>query len=375
MTRWLTVDRFLLMLGFTLMTAYWPWSGAATTPRWCVLALACVALPLFEFTGRWTDPPPRLTWGHIVGGAFVLWATASWWWSVAPYDTNGALLGLVIFVAVFMLGARVDNLGPFWVGAALGIGVNSALVVLDLLGVIAYEQYSRPSGLFVNGLYLAEVAVLVLVGLWPTAWGRGPGLILTLPSILLVSVARGPLLALGVCLVGWLWSRMRWMALICTATMLIGGAVAFAYRPSTVTLRLEMWGDAIESSTAIGHGFGTYFQLAPLISSRFDQGRNVEMHPHNVFVEILFELGLPGLLLALAFYMLICIPGRARPVLCAFLIEACFGFPLSLPSTGGVLALVAGNACRDLRPWRDALGRGRDGICGGTVCDRSSGQA
>jgi hypothetical protein len=305
-----------------------------------------------------------MTWAHIAGGLFVLWGCASWLWSAAPHDTWGELLILLIYAGTFLLGTRIRDLQPFWVGAALGIGVNSVAVLLDWSGLITYEQYSRPSGLFVNGLNLAEAAVLVLVGGWSIMWMRGPGLALIAPSILLVPLARGPLLALGAVGLAWLWGRSkRWtliVACVGAAALLLG----WLYRPSTVEARISMWVDAASNLTFMGHGFGSYFHLAPLIGNWFDVGVNVERHPHNVFLEIAFELGLPGLLLAGAFCALILIPMRGRAVLCAFMIEACLGFPFSLPATGGIFMLVAGHVSRDLPDWRLSLDRCRDIVCG-----------
>lgn len=365
-------SRLLGLFGFALMAAYWPWANAATSPRWLVLVAALFLLPLLPLDRNWQ--PPALTWLHLLGGAFILWAWASWLWSAAPYDTMGRLTEITIYTGIFILGSWLPNLRAFWIGAALGIGVSSVLVILDVAGLIEYAQKSRPSGLFVNGLYLAEAAALVLVANWRNAWGKGPGLALVAPSLLLVWLPRGPLLALSACGLAWLWKRSRRIAGVAMVLLLVASGVALMHRPDSASDRLAMWSDALHHLTLFGHGFGTYAHLAPLIGELYDPGIRVETHPHNLFVEIAFELGLPGALLATAFCIVALVPGRCRPVICAFLIEASLGFAFSLPSTGAPFVLACGHACRDLRSWRHALGHGRDRLSRWVHGERSAGE-
>lgn len=347
----------LAAYGFLLMTAYWPGTmGAATSPRWFVLAAALLVLP---FCGRGTA-----TAAHVVGLAFMAFAQASLSWSAAPLDGLDAMLKLCILAGTFILGTRIADLGPFWTGAAWGLAVSSLLVVLDRLDLIELRAThpGHPVGLFVNGLFLAEAAAVVAAALisddrWRLA-------LLLAPALILVHLPRGPLLALAVGGLVLAVQRGRKGAkrgenlvfvLIAAPVVLAAALLAAWWRPDTVMARLSLWGDALGSFTWNGWGYGSYRAVIAVLAPA---ATHVEIGPHNEFLGLLFELGLPGLFLGVAFCAILICRSRPSVPLVVFLAEACFGFALHLPATAGMFLLMAGCAARDLGPWRWLPARG-----------------
>lgn len=362
----------LAAYGFLLMTAYWHGTmGAATSPRWFVLAAALLVLP---FAGRGTA-----TAAHVIGLAFMALAQASLSWSAAPLDGLDAMLKLCILAGTFILGTRIADLGPFWTGAAWGLAVSSLLVVLDRLDLIELRAThpGHPVGLFVNGLFLAEAAAVVAAAL--ISAGRWRLALLLAPALILVHLPRGPLLALAV---GGLVLAQRGrkgakrgenlvFGLIASMVVIAAALLAAWWRPDTVMARLILWGDALGSFTWNGWGYGSYRGAIAVLAPA---ATHVEIGPHNEFLGLLFELGVPGLFLGVAFCAILLCRSRPSVPLVVFLAEACFGFGLHLPATAGMFMLVAGHATRDLDPWRwlparrgMALREGDGGPVGGGI--------
>lgn len=369
-------------LGFALTATYCPQiAGAATTPRWAVMAISTLALPFMP------GSKPGITWAHIAGLAFLAYATASLAWS-PTLDTHDALLKLAILAGMFLIGGHVTDLMALWIGAALGLYLSSAMVAAEALGLVSALSIPRsiglfyngglPAGLFVNGLYLAEAAALVIVGL--VASGRWRWAVPLAPCILLLGqVPRGPIVALLVAWIAWGMARNRHPGLVGCAALLAAAMAATAWlRPETVSLRLSMWSDALRATTFFGHGYGSYHAVIPFHSVAYDAAKYVEIAPHNEAIGVLFELGLPGLFLAVAFCAIVLCAPLVRPlsppastqpswlagriVLIAFLTEAMFGFGFHLPVTAGLFALTAGHISRGLPHWSVTFARRRSAL-------------
>lgn len=334
------------LFGFALAAAYVPWIvGAATTPRWAVLVLGAIAL-------FWWLPVPvpmrRLGSAQIIGVLFVAWSLESVTWSHAPEAFDQAWK-LLLLTMLFVVGSRLADLRWLLVGCAAGVGLSSALVILDRLGLTSYPQWVGPSGLFVNGLYLAEFAAMVAVGcLAYRAWWMAA---VCAPSIMLVQVPRGPLVALLVA--GWVALRVRrvslWISAIPVLFLVLW--LAALYRPDTVNVRFDMWSGIMRELGLAGHGLGSYFGDAPLLASARDLAALRPLHANNDLLEIAYEAGLIGAVLALAFVgtLVMRFDRTANPaylVVVVFLVEGLFGFPFQMPATAGLFALTAGHLAR-----------------------------
>lgn len=388
----LTPPRFALAIfGFALTTTYIPTiAGGATTPRWAIMALALLALP---FLGH-----GRATWAHVTGAAFVAYALASLAWS-PTLDSHDWLLKLLILAGIFILGSRIEDLRPFWTGAALGLILSGLVIAADALafhldlpidrthGIFTFRGY--PAGLFANGLYYAEAAALVAVALAASRQWLLAAIVVA-PFVLLNTVPRGPVMAILAAGLAWLLMRPWRPGLFGCAGILAALLTGATWlNTNTVGLRIAMWQDVLLAVTPWGYGYGSYRATIPFHSINYDASRWVEVAPHNEALGILYELGAPGLTLAAVFCGILLWPraGAARDgnriggagaspslpkgdqvslpplgprlILIAFITEAVFGFGLHLPVTACAFVLTAGHLSRGLPAWNFSADRWR----------------
>lgn len=350
------------LFGFALAVAYVPWiTGAASTPRWAVLVILAVS-SLFALS--FERKISRRDWPWGFAALFGTWALLSAEWSIAP-EAHDQVWKLLLLAALFWIGSRLSDLRMrgLLVGCALGVGISSALVILDRLGLVEYAQWelrAGPGGLFANGLYLAEFAAMVMVGC--LAYRRWSLAALCVPSIALVHLPRGPLVALFVA--AWVSLGVRRVSLWISFGIVLVFAVWLValLRPDTVNIRFDQWRGIISHLTIMGHGLGAYFGDAPLLATVVDTAAGRPPHANNDLLEIAYDTGLIGLALALAFLASLLWARRqvvkasafeadnagsnpaapAKLVVVVFLVEGLFSFPFHMPATAGLFALAAG---------------------------------
>lgn len=307
-------------------------SGAATTPRWALLALVV----------PWLIPRPRWTAGHLAAVLLLLWCLVSLTWTE---DINGGLLWcarLALLVGVFFIGAEQGSLKPVWIGAGLALIPSWLMSIAQIYGygVIHLERFG---GLFINANFMGEAAALVVVGLLVE---RVYWLIPLVMPALVMPMSRGALLAAVVASVAWSRSRIAYgllaLALICGSLTLWSG-----YRVGGVEERLAIWTDTIQGMKPFGHGAGSFYLTYPLYAKRTNSFVSRPDHAHNDMLEAIYDLGL-GSLVLVALAAIVWASGhahRARFVALAFAVEAMFEFPLHMPVTAFLAALVAGHLC------------------------------
>lgn len=344
------------VLAFLVAAAFWPSLAAAgTAPRWALLA---VAVPLMF------PKKIKFTAGHLALLIFVAWSVSTLFWTDEPLTSlfpwhpslawiwvpSGGVNAIVywtIFSGLFCIGAELSSFRPVFIGMALGLSLSSIVAIAQFyFGWTGIDQYSVPGGLFINPNFMAEIAVMVLIGLIAERlyWF----IPLVLPAVLLPQ-SRSALLALVIALA--LWTRSRAVM----AVMIIGiGAAAIwsiqtGFRLPSVQERLDIWRDTIDGMAFFGRGLGSFYVLYPAAASRTDTLYARPDHAHNEIIETLFETGIPGILLIGAF-LLAAWYGRnraARLVLVAFAVSAMASFPLHVPASMFLVALVAGNLSAD----------------------------
>lgn len=364
-----------MIFGFLLTALFVPGlSGAATTPRWALLALAVAAfVPLVR---------QKLTLAHLLGVAFLAWAALSLAWTAHLADGIDALLKLVILAGLFRIGAATESLDRFFAGAAAGIGVSSVVAIAQTFGWrwIPWNA-TYPGGLFMNSVSMGEAAALVLIGCAVTQWQvRGKMAVLTvttmfrhptpmlalavvrlwwfIPAVLpalLIARCRGAFAGLAAVILILLWRWSRYAAL---ATGLVGAVVVSQVHGgvASIDVRLEWWRDVLQQLTWLGHGLGSFYTLFPTFGNETFSIR--PEHLHNDWLEFAFELGALGSVL-LAAILAALVHGPVSLVLVAFIVASCFGFGAHMAVTGCVAALCAGHLsrrCADLR-WMFDGGR------------------
>lgn len=348
MTCWLLDFSFSFILSVLLVPGI---TGAATTPRWALVALA---LPLLA--RDWTKSA-RLTTPHLFGLLFLAYAALSLAWTAGPLEGPDALAKLLFLAMAFDYGARRASLRPLLVGFGLGMWVNSFVVVTGL----AVPNSGINTGLFVNPNSMGEIAGLVLVAVAvERQWWLIPGI---LPAFLMAN-CRGAYVAVGAALVWWLWRRVGRNSKVLIALTTIGIAASLPFLGNgirgeggviSVGMRLQMWADVLPHLTFFGRGLGSFYQLFPYYATMDTLATRPE-HLHNDWLEYLFETGAGSVFLFALLWSC-----RSVVLLC-FVVEACFGFTSHIAATGCLAALVAGHDTwhrhglrHDLAAWRISL--------------------
>lgn len=303
------------LFGALLTVLYWPAIyGPATSPR---LAFLAVSLPILLFL---TYRKVSFTWVHIVGVLFIFWAIVSLDWTSNWYDGVHELIKLVIIAEAFVLGTYLYSLRDLFIG--LGIGLLFSLPMMF------------QGGLFVNINVLAETTLIVCVGLvvYRVWW-----LIPVLLPLIVVNGSRAAILT-GIGLIAYTQSKR-----LCLVSVIAGLIILSQYRTDTIDLRIVLWEDTLSGLTMVGHGLGSFFTDYPFLTNSIDTVLSRPRYAHNDLMQISFELGLIGGILALVFCWLILQSDKQeRYVFLAFLGVSCFSYPLHLPVSSFVMALVCG---------------------------------
>ncbi len=346
------------ILGFAVAVAFWPGAmSASIAPRWVVIALMVPAMLLFQDNGERRGITPAGFAGCLLLG----WAAASLAWTSNPYDGAGELLQWVFLAAVWCLGTRMETPRRVIVGFGLGIWVSSAFAIAQWADEAhlpwLWPRMDGNAGLFVNQNTFAEAGALALVAAigW-RVWWLIPGI---LPA-LIVTESRAAKVAVIAAGIAWLWSRPRgrWPAALLVICGLGAVAALYAggYKHGSNVERLAILQDIWNGANFWGYGVGSFSTTFPSLATHVDTFTWRVEHAHNDFLEIVLELGVPGLVLALGLVALAaCAASPARYVVIAFAIECALGFASHLPATAFLGVLCAGHACRAWRPVRELL--------------------
>lgn len=324
---------------------------------------------------------PRFAFMAVAVWGVILWRAieipAAVWWLLAVlavqvavypfiYDGIGGWLQVWLLAGVFCLGRTLTDLRPVWVGAALGLWLNSAAVVAQFWGWHEIPQMSAHAGLFYNRNVGVETVAMVTVALVYESWRTQrwwPGWLIVGLTPTFLAGARAPIVALSVAAITATFFqalndryfrpvpvyRFRiLMILLLTATALAALWSQNSAALTSIEERYNLWFDTILALRPWGHGLGLFEVTFPYyqvhtngLSIRFD-------HAHNDFLQIAYEMGVVGAGLAAVFVWCLshCPRSAAWYAVLVFLVEACFGFPLYMPVTGFLFALCAGHLFR-----------------------------
>jgi hypothetical protein len=326
------------ILAFLTSALYWPGvAGAATVPRWVVIAFVAPCL-LNDH---------RLTAPHVAGGLFLAWAFLTLLWDPVPLDGFGAMLVMLMLACCFLSGYQAADLRPVYIGAGLGLTISSIIAVVQCFGFHPVGSWGLESGLFVNGAFMAEAAALILVAaVAERIWWLVPGL---LPALLLPDARTAVLAAAAGIVVCFRRSKIAWL-MVCAVPVGCGLYVA-AKGYGSIDERLAIWHSALDGTTLVGHGIGSFWSVYPSYDLRPPVPIGLWSTPefaHNEFLHFAFELGIVGLLLFCSLCATLAGPiDTARLVLIALFVESCFDYPLHLPVTGFLGMVAAGHAVRN----------------------------
>jgi hypothetical protein len=354
------------LTGFALMAAYWPAAyGDNNVARWAAAWLGVAVLLWFVPSSRSVNENSiffdadhndviRSLIPDLILLLFLILANSSFLWSPVKPDAIGEMLRLALLAGAFMVG-RAGLAGPIFEGAAFGLIPSSAVVIGQVLGWHPVDEASWHPGLFGNRDMMAEAALMPMIwAAWHFRWGLAIAVIpaLLIPLDRAVIVASFIVAAIGVAAD----SRARWLILPMIAMGIVLAASLTLYvsgKQNSMNERLAIWSDTVAGLTWKGRGVGQYSATFPEQASHFRAGPMRPDHAHSDYLEIAYEYGPAGLLLAalLAAFVIGGPPGWERLAFLGFAVVACFGFPLHDPATA-VLALCAAGGvyrARDLR--------------------------
>jgi O-antigen ligase len=306
-----------------------------------IAALAGVAAALVllraSFAERCWPPVERTTLLAI--GLFVLWAILSAFWSLQPERSlAGALrVGIICLGGLILIGAVTDldasQRRSVAIGLLLGGALGALLLAVNFATDIGINRLFLDDPVAVPVKILNRTAGIVAILCWPLALvvGRrwraggilillaGTGFALTLfePAVPLIAFAAAlavfglalwrPRLAANALCVGVVALVLALPALPQLAPRLDTALTDAAINESSVSHRLEIWafstGRALERPLT-GWGMATSraipggMQNVPILGEPNADAPAIPLHPHNAFVQIWLETGLPALLLA-----------------------------------------------------------------------------
>jgi hypothetical protein len=343
------------LLGFAVAAAYWPTlPDAAFVPRWALIAvaLACVST---------LDPRNLPVLLRYVLGFLVVIAALSLIGSPDARSGTLDLFYIVILCGVMLLGAELDSLDDVMVGMAFGLMPSVALSAWQYFGGWSPVPVRGPAGFLFNSEVLAELCALVAVWCCVSRrlWLAG---ILAVPIVLCQS-RIGAIAAAAAVLYG-LRPPARWLFPASVILLMLGIASVVSLGPEKFTFavhRAMIWGAMAATFVPLGNGLGWFAAVHPL-----------EQYGHSDVLQAFAELGIAAL--ALATIPFLALTGNRgtnaeRALFVAVCIEAMVSFPLHLPASGFVAAIVAGYLV-SVRPVVRLEQRGRR-IADGTGLQRA----
>jgi hypothetical protein len=316
------------LLGFAVAAAYWPaLPDAALVPRWALIALA---LPFVSTL----DPRNLPILLRYAVGFLVVIATLSLIGSPDARSGTLDLFYIVILCGVMLLGAELDSLDDVMVGMALGLMPSVALCVWQYLGGWSPVPVRGPAGFMFNSEVLAELCALVAA--WCCVSRRWVLAAFAAVPVALCGSRIGAFAAAAAILYGFR-PPARWLFPGTIILLMLGTASIVSLGPEKFTFALHramIWIAMGAAVTPLGNGLGWFATVHP-----------AEAFGHSDVLQAFAEIGIAASALA-AIPLLAFMSNRGthaeRALFVAVCIEAMVSFPLHLPASGFVAALVAG---------------------------------
>lgn len=275
---------------------------------------------------------PRWTCLHSLIVLFFGWSAYSATWSPLGADAIDGLWKMALGFTLFCIGIEIERVDRFYRFVAL------CLIPSSMAAMWQAWSGTEVVGLFGNPNMMGEAAAVAIVAL--TAQGSWISAGAALPALMLAQ-ARSALLATLFFLAG--ARSLIVVVLVCAAALLLLPEHRDFLATNSLVERATIWSDTMSRLTFFGHGLGSYAtSLHSTLSFRIAE------HAHNDYLELAFELGVPGVVLGvtIAAAVFLGAANNERLVLGVLATEALFGFPLHAPATSAIGAVVAGHAAR-----------------------------
>lgn len=337
-----------MLLGIAIMTAFMPGViGLVSITSWAVMWLVVPVLLL--------KCEIEINIINILGAVFLSYAALSLLWS--PHGML-ELMQLLALASVFVWGSTLKDLKNVTIGLSIGLAFSSVLAIFQFFGInIVYSGTIRPSGLFFNSNIFAEISgMLLLLILINKLWWYIP---VAVPGLMVSS--RAVILGLGVSLAMLVWAKSK----IASISILISSwfIAYFITFPTTIVTsaitntasaiqRLYVWQDMLAGFTLFGNGIGSFIYKFPEYNRHVDSSVTIVEYAHNDLLQLIFELGIGAIPLMIAVALLLKVQNEYRSAFVFFIIIGIFGFPLHMPITLFMVALVAAQLAKSsLGSW------------------------
>jgi hypothetical protein len=318
-----------MLLGLAIMTAFIPnVVGAVSPTAWAIMWLI---IPIYLLKCK-----IEMTSIHWLGLLFLSYASLSLLWS-----PHGALdlLQWFALAGVFMWSASLKDIKAIVIGSVLGLIVSD---VIAIFGIDIFKLTDKPAGLFVNSNVFAETSGMILILLLTyKLWRYLP---VVIPGLLVSS--RAVVLGLSMTFLVWAWRKSKVAAISISALGLV--VVSVIGHMSSIDARLGIWQDTISGLTLFGHGLGSFEYLFPLYSKHMDMSIMRPVEAHNDILQLIFELGIGVIPLLAIIFKLLKVNDTHVYAIIFFIVVGCFAFPLHMPITAFMVALVAGQLARNI---------------------------
>ncbi len=343
-----------MLLGIAIMTAYMPGViGLASITSWAVMWLVMPVLLL--------KCKIEITIIHILGIVFLSYAALSLLWS--PHGML-ELMQLLALASVFVWGSSLKDLRSVTIGLSVGLGFSSILAIFQFFGCdIVYYGTPRPAGLFFNSNIFAEISgMMLLLILINKLWWYIP---VTVPGLLVSS--RAVILGLGISLAFMTWTKSKILSIgILISSWLTAYFITF---PSSVITnssviitntasafqRLHVWQDMLAGFTIFGNGIGSFVYKFPEYNKHIDGSTTLVEYTHNDLLQLIFELGIGAIPLLIMVALLLMVKNDYKSAFIFFIVIGIFGFPLHMPITAFMLALVASQLAKSSLGYSDIV--------------------
>lgn len=322
--------------GFLVSVAFTPGlMSAAIVGRWAVIGLGVPLVAELRLKA------PLIVQAAVAAG--VAWSAAS---LIATPDTMDGLLFLffmVVLVGAMGAASQAASLTPLLSGMCWGLLVSGGFCLAKAAGypLVAENNAGGYAGLFYNAEVLVELAAPLVV--WAAAkrkWHLAA--IGLLPIVMNQSRLAFLVVIFGLAVVywprAWRWRVITALGALALAAAVVGYLTIYGGKFGGGALRLAMWYGTALAITPAGRGLGWYRST-----------HMTEEFGHSDFLQALAELGIG----ALFFAVIIVYALRNRrdiaekAAFVAICAEMALSFPLHVPASAFLIAVLAGYLVRD----------------------------
>lgn len=318
----LTLDSLTMVAFFALLPAV-AVGGAMALPV-LLSAAAVLAIRPSLFLKAFRSPPITL----LILFVFLGWAASSSLWALTPSDQPAKLLALLVFGSVFVASAALRTQRAVAAASAAAMAVLLALYAVEALGGLPLSRAASPDvpldelSRRINRATTVVMALAFPVTAALLAEGRSNAARVLIVATLICMLPSGQTATLVAFGLGLLALALA-LAAPRPAIWLVGGGLAvwmlaapfltplFATNPHLTAALPESWAarfgiwsytcERIFEQPWIGHGLDASRAVTDTIP--FSEGvtiRAIQVHPHSASLQVWFETGAVGALLAAA---------------------------------------------------------------------------